>query len=117
VYIVSIDGSPIADSELTATKPIRLTAGFHSIEVAQRAGGFFAKVAFQFNAKAQTTYRARAQQEQDVPWYRQQLYSAGGPTFFWIEDYSTGLSVSEKQKIMVTVPDRGLYIPVIPVKK
>ena len=118
ILLVSVNGIDVPDPLKTAERPIRIQPGPTQLLVFQKAGGFEAAVRLDFKAEPNTSYIATAAQDTDKPWYAQQIYSAGGDTYFWVEKYSTGERVSERVKVVVTMPRSGPTMPIfIPRRK
>ncbi|HSI48079.1 MAG TPA: hypothetical protein VLA61_07410 [Ideonella sp.] len=114
IFAVSINDKPVKNSPATATEPISLEVGKTKLITVLRAGVFVGSTVLSFDAAPNTTYRIRAAQDTDKPWYQQQIYAAGGDTFFWIENYDTGEIVSEKVKVFVkSSANSAVFIPLI----
>lgn len=86
-----------------------LAPGPHKIVIALSAGNLFSALMFDFTAQEGGVYRARARQNNDMPWF------VGGPTYFWVEEETSGKPVTEKKLKNVTSQQQPIFIP-IPVR-
>lgn len=115
VHIEGVDGLPVREPRTTGKNVVTLPAGVRRVRVVHQMGAFYGGTLLEFTAKAGASYRAFAQQDlEGTTFWNRPLHGIGGPTFFWIEDLSTGEKVTEQVRAMVgsqqsqTIP---IFIP------
>jgi hypothetical protein len=112
-FVESVDGLPIRAPRETGKTPLNLSAGKHSINVAQQMGAFHGGTTFQLEVKKGARYVVHSQQDTEgTTFWTRQVHEAGGPTFFWIEDANTGEKATDQVRIMVNADQRGMAYPI-----
>lgn len=113
VFVGVVDGLPVRDPRRTGKEPLPIRPGLRKVVVAQRLGSFFGSTSLEFEVVSGRTYVIRHQQDlEGTNFMTRPMGQAGGPTFFWIEEQTTGKRMTEQVRVNVTTGQSYTPVPI-----